>query len=87
MTYNPKEEIANNVAEKVGASLLRLHQETGFPLECILAGAHAEVITMMASAVGSRATATCCERAAERLRELPEPTEYPLAFVHPVGEA
>ena len=46
-----KNEMAEQAAEMIGSMLLRLHSETGLPLDCILAGAHAQVITMMTTTV------------------------------------
>ncbi|MFN3952949.1 MAG: hypothetical protein ACK4LQ_00750 [Pararhodobacter sp.] len=82
-----KNEMAEQAAEMIGAMLLRLHSETGLPLDCILAGAHAQVITMMTTTLGGPMTAHCCEQAAERVRTLPSLDAVSLAFSEPFGRA
>lgn len=82
-----KNEMAEQAADMVGAMLLRLHSETGLPLECVLAGAHAEVIAMMTTALGGPMTAHCCELAAERVRDLPSLDAVSLAFAEAAGRA
>lgn len=82
-----KNELAEQAAEKIGAMLLRLHRETGWPMDCILAGAHAQLIAVMAMNLGGPMTALCCERAAERVRNLPSLDTVSLAFSEPAGRA
>lgn len=84
-----KIDMADQAARMIGAMLRRLHRETGFPMDCILAGAHAEVVAMMAASFGGSMTALCCEQAAERVRGLPPlgDTGDTLAFAEPAGRA
>lgn len=82
-----KNEMAEQAAEMIGAMLLRLQGETGFPLDCILAGAHAQIITMMTTTFGGPMTAHCCEQAADRVRSLPSLDAVSLAYSEAAGRA
>lgn len=74
-------------ANLVGALLLRVHADTGAPIEAILAGAHAQVATMMVASLGGEETAELLENAAEQVRDLPALGASRLAFLAPAGRA
>lgn len=82
-----RNEMAEQAAELIGAAILRIHRETGMPMECVLAGAHAEVVALMTSLVGGPMTAHCCEMAAAKVRCLPSANAMRLASAAPAGSA
>lgn len=82
-----KTELAEQVADAVRDTLLRLHTEMGLPVEAIISGAHAQIITMMTGILGGPMTAHCCEMAADRVRDLPSLNAVKLAVSPPAGQA
>lgn len=82
-----KTELAEQAAEAIRAALLRLHTKDGLPLDCLLIGAHAQIVTMMTTAMGGPMTAQCCERAADRVRSVPSQAAVSLALAQPAGQA
>lgn len=66
------------------AHLARLH---GIPPGLVLAGVHAEVISIIATAYGGDVAAGCAERAADRVRNLPSYEQCELAAMQPMGRA
>jgi hypothetical protein len=82
-----KQEGAEVAADLVQEALNLLHEQHGIPMHVILAGAHAAVVTMLVAEVGGKMTAGSCERAAERVRDLPSYREAPLIFTPSQGSA
>jgi hypothetical protein len=80
-------DMAEEAAEMIGRMLVMLHQQSGIPMDCVLAGAHSQVIAMMTASVGGPMTALCCEQAAERVRDWPSLGAASLAFARPSGTA
>ncbi|ROT99071.1 hypothetical protein [Histidinibacterium lentulum] len=66
-----KAELSEHAAEAVGAMLLRFQSRSGMPLDVLLAGAHAQIVSMMLTTHGAETAAECCEQVAARLRSLP----------------
>lgn len=85
MTY--RSDMANNAAEMVAVMLTQLQRETGIPFECILAGAHAQIVTMMTTTIGGPMAAHCCEAAASRVRNMPSLSAARLALCRTEGSA
>ena len=71
MSDTTTKEQAELVAYCVSDLLLRLHREQGIPLPVLLAAAHGELVTVMASIVGGEMAAERCENAARHVRDLP----------------
>jgi hypothetical protein len=82
-----RQAMVNDAADFIGRAMQHLHQEHGLPWELIAVGAHAQAVAAMAEIVGGPATAQCCERAAERVRNLPSAAAMALAVAVPVGRA
>lgn len=82
-----KQCMANAAAQAVRGTLVFL-ERAGWPADAILAGAHAEIVALMAACLGGKEAAASCERAAERVRDLPPaPMPDPLATAAPMGRA
>lgn len=82
-----KTEQAEKAATLTADALLRIADESGLPIEAILAGAHAQIVTMMVTTMGGPVTAKSCERAAAQVRTLPSLRALSLAFAAPEGHA
>jgi len=82
-----KTEQAEKAATLTAEALLRVAEESGLPIEAILAGAHAQIVTMMVTTMGGPLTAESCERAAAQVRTLPSLRALSLAFAAPEGHA
>lgn len=67
--------------------VLMLQEENSVPIGVILSGAHAQITTMMALALGPEEAAKLCEKAADNLRTLPSQEEVELATVKAAGNA
>ncbi len=80
-------EQAEAVARCVGDLLLRLHHEAGIPLELVMAAAHGQVVTMLASIVGGEVAAERCTNAAELVRPVLSISDAALAAATPHGRA
>lgn len=87
MTEKTKRELADDAAELVGDVLVNLQRLTDIPTDCLLAGAHAEIIAMMARHLGGPMTASLCEQMAARVRDLPPHSAASLALARPAGRA
>lgn len=85
------EETKAEQAERAGAmvetAIRLLHEHEGIPMHIILAGAHASVVTMLVETLGGPMAAGSCERAAERVRNLPSREAMRLAVTPPAGRA
>ncbi|MEY8841791.1 hypothetical protein AB9K41_22410 [Cribrihabitans sp. XS_ASV171] len=81
------EENAEIVARCVGDLLLRLHREAGIPLEMVMAAAHGQVVTMMASIVGGELAHERCIEAARHVRPMLSVSDAALAAATPSGRA
>lgn len=79
-----KADMAHAVAVLLNPALMRLHRETGIPVECILAGAHAKIVAMIAGTFGADVAADACDRAAARLRDMQSPEAAALAAAVPM---
>lgn len=82
-----KTDQAEQAATLIAEALLRIADESGLPIEAILAGAHAQIVTMMVTTMGGPVTAASCERAAARVRTLPSLKALSLAVAVPEGHA
>lgn len=78
---------ADLAADLTEQFLAHLHAAYGIPPAALLAGAHAAIVTTMARVVGGPATAASCERAANRLRNVPSCAATALAMATPAGTA
>lgn len=86
-TNHEESEQAEAVARCIGDLLLRLHNEAGIPLELVMAVAHGQVVTMLASIVGGEIAAECCMNAAEAVRPVLSMSDAALATATPQGRA
>jgi ammonia channel protein AmtB len=77
---------AEAVARCVEDLLTELHRE-GIPLGLVMAAAHGQVVTMMASIVGGEVAAEQCRSAAERVRPILSASQAALAEAEPKGRA
>ena len=82
-----KQVTANQVAEYIRHVLVVLREQHGLPWDCIAAGVHAEAVNAMTQIVGGPMAALCCERAADRVRNMPSAKVQSLAFAVPMGRA
>lgn len=82
-----RQAMADDAADFIRRAMQHLHREYGLPWELIAIGAHAQAVSAMAQIVGGPMTAACCERAAERVRNLPSAAAQALAFAAPAGTA
>lgn len=88
MTEKTKEqEDTELVGELVTELLMRLNVEAGIPLASVLAGAHGQVVTILASVVGGEIAAERCMNAAEKVREYAPIADIALAAATPQGHA
>ena len=89
MTDEPKTaaDYADNAALYAGQLIGLLHSLSGGPRYATLSGLHAYLVTEMAMILGGRTAAELCERAADRIRDLPPLPQDTLATVRPMGRA
>lgn len=87
MTDKTKHQLADEAADLVAEALANIQGQTGMPTECLLAGAHAQIIAMMVMFLGGPMTALSCEQASARVRRLPSKRAVSLAFARPAGRA
>lgn len=87
MTEKTEREIAAHAGEQVHKLLIKLQDETGIPTSCLLAGAHAQIVALMALAMGGPTAAARCEAAANKVRNTPSMRAYSLAIAPPAGRA
>lgn len=87
MTEKTKAELCDDAAELVRDVLVNLQRITGIPTDCLLVGAHAEIIAMMTVHLGGPKTAMACDWAAGKVRDLPSAHAASLAFARPAGRA
>lgn len=87
MTELSKLEAAELAGETVQEALELLQRTYGIPIHVLIAGAHAAVVTMMVVELGGAMAAGSCERAAERVRDLPSEKDAPLMFAQTAGSA
>lgn len=81
-----KQQIADAVADEI-AAWLREMIVGGAPVDALLAGAHAAIITEMVLRLGGPETAAACRRAEARAKDLPSEAAVRLAFSVPRGSA
>lgn len=79
--------MAHIAADLTADFVAKLHCDTGIPVELILIGAHAAIVTAMVERLGGPMVAASCERAAERVRALPSRQAAELAYAVPAGTA
>lgn len=91
MTEKTKHELADDAAELVQDVLVNLQRVTGIPTDCLLVGAHAQIVAMMTTQMGGPMTAKACEWMADQVRNLPSThasaLAFALAFARPAGRA
>jgi len=78
---------AEGVADEVRKLLVGLIEHHGFATSAVLAGAHGEIVTMMAVELGGKVAAEAFERAAERVRDMPSRADWALAVAPTAGRA
>ncbi len=81
-----KQAAADQAASCIRECMALMH-ESGMPWDSIIAGAHAEVISVMTLAFGGQMAAHCCTSAAERVCTLPSAADHALACTRPAGSA
>ncbi len=84
-TKEDRAEAADDVAEMMSNFLDVVMHELGFPIDVVLSGAHAEIVTRIISFVGPEAAATIFEDSAATTRQVGAALAHPLASVTPVG--
>lgn len=82
-----RQAIVDAVSAHIAQVMVDLHQRHGLPWELIAVGAHAQAVVAMTTIMGGPMTAQCCERAANRVRDLPSAAANALAFMPPEGRA
>ena len=87
MTEKTRAEIADMAGQLVGEAIVEIHRKTGIPAELILAGAHAQIVSMLAHSLGGPVAALCAEKAAERVRNMPSARALALARMPSAGAA
>ena len=87
MTEKTKQDFADEVADMTAQFLADLQAVTGYPAECIAAGAHAQMLTTLAALVGGPQAAVMLRRAADRVENLPSLQAVSLALCPLVGRA
>jgi hypothetical protein len=90
MTDQERLELKQAAADQA-ASCIRecmvLMRESGMPWDSIIAGAHAEVISVMTLIFGDQVASDACARAAERVYALPSAADHALVCARPAGSA
>lgn len=87
-TKKTADEMSAIAADAVGSFIRKLSSDLGMPQDCVLAGAHAEIITTLVVEYGGDTVAGMCLSAAMRIQNLPSRTEAAsLAHVRPAGHA
>ena len=81
-----KQALADQSATFIRECMAMLH-ERGLPWDSIIAGAHAEVVSVMVMTFGGQMAAHCCTSAAERVCTLPSAAYHALASARPAGSA
>ena len=87
MTKKTKDELCHDAAKLVRAALENLQRANDIPTDCLLLGAHAEIIAAMTLHLGGPKTAMACDWAAGKVRNLPSAHAASLAFARPTGRA
>lgn len=80
-------DLADIAADLTVDFIAKLHRDTGVPVELILIGAHAAIVTAMVEHLGGPMVAASCERAAKRVRSMPSRAASALAYAAPAGTA
>lgn len=75
------------VAECVSDLLSRLQAEMGIPAEQVIAGAHAQIVSMMGAIVGGEAAYEHCLKAGHNVRPMLSLNDALLAAATPHGNA
>lgn len=87
MTAKTKDELATEAADLMGDVLVTLQRLTGLPTECLLAGAHAQIVATMVMNLGGPLTAQAIRHVADRIEHQPSSHAAALAFAPPAGRA
>lgn len=87
MTKKTKDEHCHDAAKLVREALENLQRTNDIPTDCLLLGAHAEIIATMTLHLGGPKTAMACDWAAGKVRNLPSAHAASLAFARPTGRA
>jgi hypothetical protein len=87
MTAKTKNELATEAADLMGDVLVTLQRLTGLPTECLLAGAHAQIVATMAASLGGPKAAQMIRSAADHVEHQPSLHAAALAFARPAGRA
>jgi hypothetical protein len=86
-TKNTTEHNTEMVARRVNELLIELHREAGIPLAEVMAGAHSQVVVMLASILGGELAAERCISAAETVRPVLSIQDALLFAAEPSGHA
>lgn len=81
-----KAEAAEEAAEAIAKEVVRLHA-AGLPIDAVLAGGHAQIVSQMAAIMGGEVAAEACLNAAARVRDIPSALAVQLAAAKPEGNA
>ena len=90
MTDQERIELKQAAADHAASCIrecMALMRESGMPWDSIIAGAHAEVVSVMALSFGGQMASDACARAAERVYALPSAADHALACAPAAGSA
>ena len=90
MTEQERIELKQAAADQAASCIrecMALMRESGMPWDSIIAGAHAEVVSVMALSFGGQMASDACARAAERVYALPSAADHALACAPAAGSA
>ena len=90
MTEQERIELKQAAADQAASCIrecMALMRESGMPWDSIIAGAHAEVISIMTLTFGGQVASDACARAAERVYALPSAADHALACAPAAGSA
>ncbi|GGE04843.1 hypothetical protein SAMN05421774_101808 [Gemmobacter megaterium] len=87
MTDKTRQDMANEAADMVARMLADFQAITGYPPECIAAGAHGQIVATVTLLLGGPQAAVMFRQAAERVENLPSLHAASLAMRPPAGRA
>ncbi len=87
MPRDNEDDIATEIADRVGCFLAEMQQETGWPAGLILAVAHGHVVALVAQHLGPNGAAYICEHAAARMQGFSSIADMALAALPAAGRA
>ena len=90
MTDQERIELKQAAADQAASCIrecMAMMRQSGMPWDSIIAGAHAEVVSVMALSFGGQMASDACTRAAERVCALPSAADHALACAPAAGSA